>query len=95
MTFMKDGKELKPSGKVQITVLMKTTNICRLTVTDIGQEDQGTYLLSIKNKLGKQDSEPVKFTVTAPITVKTNLPETIDAVLGEQTTLTVEASGKH
>lgn len=93
MTFMKDGKEIKPSDKVQIT-FDETTNICRLTVTDVGQEDQGTYSLVIKNKLGKQESEPVKFTVTAPIVIKTNLPETIDGVFGEQTTLTIEATGK-
>ncbi|CAF4325388.1 unnamed protein product, partial [Adineta steineri] len=46
-----------------------------------------------KNKLGKQETEPVKVNVTAPIVVKTKLPETVDGILGEQTVLTVEAEG--
>ena len=93
MIFMKDGKEIKPSDRIKIT-FDETTNVFRLVVSDVGQEDQGTYSLVIKNKLGKQESEPIKINVTAPITVKTSLPESIDAVLGEQTTLSVEASGK-
>jgi hemicentin len=93
IVFMKDGKEIKPSAKTQITY-DETTNICRLVSMDVGQEDQGTYTLVAKNKLGKQESEPIKINVTAAIVVKTSLPETIDAVLGEQTTLTVEADGK-
>ena len=92
MIFMKDGKEIKPSEKIQIT-FDETTNVFRLVVTDVGQQDQGSYSLLIKNKLGKQESEPIKINVTAPITIKTGLPESIDAVLGEQTTLSVEASG--
>ena len=93
IAFMKDGKEIKPSAKVQISY-DEATNLCRLVVTDIGQEDQGVYTLMAKNRLGKKESEPVKINVTAPITIKTNLPESIDAVLGEQTTLTIEAHGK-
>jgi len=91
--FMKDGKEIKPSPKTQITYDEKT-KVCRLVTTDVGQEDQGIYTLVAKNKLGKQETEPVKVNVTAPIVVKTKLPETIDGVFGEQTTLTVEAEGK-
>ncbi|CAF2489671.1 unnamed protein product [Rotaria sp. Silwood2] len=92
IVFMKDGKEIKPSPKTQITYDEKT-KVCRLVTTDVGQEDQGTYTLVAKNKLGKQETEPVKVNVTAPIVVKTKLPETTDGVLGEQTTLTVEADG--
>ena len=93
ITFMKDGKELKPSGKVQVT-FDETTNVCRLTVTDVGQEDQRKLLVEHQEQIGQtRESEPVKFTVTAPLTVKTRLPETIDGVFGEQTTLTIEASG--
>ncbi|CAF3618249.1 unnamed protein product [Rotaria sordida] len=92
VTFMKDGKEVKPSPKTQITYDEKT-KVCRLVTTDVSEEDQGTYTLVAKNKLGKQESEPIKVNVTAPIAVKTKLPETTDAVLGEQTTLTVEAEG--
>lgn len=93
IVFMKDGKEIKPSAKTQITY-DETTNICRLVTTDVGQEDQGTYTLVAKNKLGKQESEPVKINVTAAISIKKGLPESIDAVLGEQTTLAIEAEGK-
>jgi hemicentin len=93
IVFMKDGKEIKPSAKTQITY-DETTNICRLITTDVGQEDQGVYTLIAKNKLGKQESQPIKINVTAPITIKTTLPETIDAVIGEQTTFTIEATGK-
>jgi hypothetical protein len=85
---MKDGKEIKSSTKTQITY-DENTKICRLVTTDVGQEDQGTYTLITKNKLGKQETEPIKINVTAPIVVKKNLPETIDAVLGEQTTSSV------
>ena len=92
ITFMKDGKEIKPSAKTQITY-DETTNLCRLVTSDVGQEDQGVYTLVAKNKLGKQESEPVKINVTAPINIKKQLPETIDAVLGEQTVLSVEAEG--
>lgn len=92
ITFLKDGKEIKASAKTQIT-FDETTNICRLVTTDVGQEDQGVYTLVAKNKLGKQESEPVKINVTAPINIKKQLPEAIDAVLGEQTVLTVEAEG--
>jgi hypothetical protein len=94
IVFMKDGKEIKPSARTQITYDEKT-NICRLTVTDVGQDDQGTYTLVATNKLGKQESEPVKVNVTAPIVVRTKLPETIDGIFGEPVTLTVEAEGKH
>ncbi|CAF4747141.1 unnamed protein product, partial [Rotaria sp. Silwood1] len=90
--FMKDGKEIKPSTKTQITY-DETTGICQLITTDVGQEDQGVYTLVAKNKLGKQESEPIKINVTAPITIKKNLPETIDAIFNEQTTLTIEAEG--
>ena len=93
IVFMKDGKEVKPSAKTQITY-DEATNICRLVTTDVGQEDQGVYTLIAKNKLGKQESQPIKINVTAPITVKTTLPETIDAVLGEQIVMTIEATGK-
>ena len=93
IVFLKDGKEIKPSNKTQITYDEKT-KICRLVTTDVGQDDQGVYTLVAKNKLGKQESEPVKVTVTAPIVVKKKLPETIDGITGEQTTLTVEAEGK-
>jgi hemicentin len=93
MIFMKDGKELKLSDKIQITY-DETTSVCRLLVTDVGQEDQGIYSLVIKNKLGKQESEPTKVNITASIAVKTRLPESIDAVMGEQTVLLVEATGK-
>ncbi|CAF3575459.1 unnamed protein product [Adineta steineri] len=92
VTFMKDGKEVKPSPKTQITYDEKT-KVCRLVTTDVGQEDQGVYTLIAKNKLGKQETEPVKVNVTAPIVVKTKLPETVDGILGEQTVLTVEAEG--
>ncbi|CAF1262379.1 unnamed protein product, partial [Rotaria sordida] len=90
--FMKDGKEIKPSAKTQITY-DETTGICRLITTDVGQEDQGVYTLIAKNKLGKQESEPIKINVTAPINIKKTLPETIDAIFNEQTTLTIEAEG--
>ncbi|CAF1655594.1 unnamed protein product, partial [Adineta ricciae] len=92
IVFMKDGKEVKPSAKTQITY-DEATNICRLVTTDVGQEDQGVYTLIAKNKLGKQESQPIKINVTAPITVKTTLPETIDGVLGEQIVMTIEATG--
>jgi hemicentin len=92
ITFLKDGKEIKPSPKTQITYDDKT-KICRLVTTDVGQEDQGLYTLVAKNKLGKQETEPVKVNVTAPIVVKKKLPETIDGIFGEQTILTVEAEG--
>ena len=92
IAFMKDGKEVKPSPKTQITYDEKT-KICRLVTTDVGQEDQGVYTLIAKNRLGKQETEPVKVTVTAPITVKTKLPETTDGIAGEQVVLTVEADG--
>ena len=92
IAFMKDGKEIKPSARTQITYDEKT-GVCRLVITDVGQDDQGVYTMVATNKLGKQESEPAKVTVTAPIVVKTKLPETIDGVLGEQTTLTVEAEG--
>jgi hemicentin len=90
--FMKDGKEIKSSTKTQITY-DETTNICRLITTDVGQEDQGIYTLIAKNKLGKQESEPIKINVTAPINIKKQLPEILDAILGEQTILTIEAEG--
>lgn len=93
IVFMKDGKEVKPSPKTQITYDEKT-KVCRLVTTDVGQEDQGTYTVVAKNKLGKQESEPVKVNVTAPIVVKTKLPEKVDGILGEPATLTVEAEGK-
>jgi len=92
LIFMKDGKEIKASAKTQITY-DETTNICRLTTTDVGQHDQGIYTLIAKNKLGKQESEPIKIDVTAAINIKKTLPETIDAVLNEQTILTIEAEG--
>ena len=92
ITYMKDGKEVKPSSKTQITY-DETTKISRLITTDVGQEDQGVYTLIAKNKLGKQETEPIKINVTAPIVIKTKFAETIDAVLGEQTTLSVEAEG--
>ena len=66
---MKDGKEIKPSSKTQITY-DETTKICRLITTDVGQEDQGIYTLIAKNKLGKQETEPIKINVTAPIVIK-------------------------
>jgi hemicentin len=90
--YMKDGKEIKPSAKTQITY-DETTKISRLVTTDVGQEDQGVYTLIAKNKLGKQEIEPIKINVTAAIVIKTKLPETIDAVIGEQTTLSIEAEG--
>jgi hemicentin len=90
--FTKDGKEIKPSPKTQITYDDKT-KICRLVTTDVGQDDQGIYQLTAKNKLTEQKTEPIKVTVTAPIVVKRKLPETIDGILGEQTILTVEAQG--
>lgn len=93
IVFMKDGKEVKPSPKTHVTY-DETTKVCRLVTTDVGPDDQGTYTLIAKNKLGKQETEPVKVTVTAPIDVKTKLPETTDGVFGEPTTLTVEADGK-
>ncbi|CAF0916357.1 unnamed protein product [Adineta ricciae] len=92
IVFMKDGKEVKPSPKTQITYDEKT-KVCRLVTTDVGQDDQGTYTLIAKNKLGEQKTEPIKVTVTAPLVVKTKLPETTDAVAGEPTILTVEADG--
>jgi len=92
IVFMKDGKEIKPSNKTQITYDEKT-KVCRLVTTDVGEDDQGVYTLVAKNKLGKQETEPVKVTVSAPIVVKTKLPETTDGIFGEQTTLTVEANG--
>ena len=92
IVFMKDGKEIKPSARTQIT-FDETTNICRLVTTDVAQEDQGVYTLVAKNKLGKQESEPVKINVTAPINIKKTLPETVDAVLGEQTVFIIEAEG--
>ena len=92
VVFMKDGKEIKPSARTQITY-DETTNVCRLVTTDVGQDDQGVYTLLAKNKLGKQESAPAKINVTAPITIKKTLPETIDAVLGEQTVLSIEAEG--
>ena len=91
--FMKDGKEIKPSAKTQMTY-DEATNICRLITTNVGQEDQGIYTLVAKNKLGKHESEPIKISVTAPVTIKKTLSESVDAVLGEQTTLSVEAEGK-
>ena len=90
---MKDGKEIKSSDRIQITY-DETTRLYRLVINDVGQEDQGLYSLLVKNKLGKQESEPIRISVTAHVVVKTGLPETIDAILGEQTTLSVEASGK-
>jgi hemicentin len=90
--FTKDGKEIKPSSKTQITYDEKT-KICRLTTTDVGHDDQGVYTLIAKNKLGKQETEQIKVNVTAPIVIKKKLPETIDGVFGEQTILTVEAEG--
>ena len=90
--FTKDGKEIKPSPKTQITYDDKT-KICRLVTDDVGHDDQGMYILTAKNKLGEQKTEPIKVTVSAPIVVKTKLPETIDGVAGEQTILTVEADG--
>ncbi|CAF3984671.1 unnamed protein product [Rotaria magnacalcarata] len=92
VVFMKDGKEIKPSAKTQITY-DETTNIYRLITTDVGQDDQGVYTLVAKNKFGKQESEPVKINVTAPLTIKRQLPGTVDAIFNEQTTLTIEAEG--
>jgi len=92
VTFLKDGKEIKSSARTQIT-FDETTSIYRLVTNDVGQDDQGVYTLVAKNKLGKQESEPVKINVTAPITIKRQLPELVDAVLGEQTVLIVEADG--
>ncbi|CAM4905811.1 unnamed protein product [Rotaria socialis] len=92
VVFMKDGKEIKPSAKTQITY-DETTKVYRLITTDVGQEDEGIYTVIVKNKLGKQETEPVKINVTAPIVVKTKLPETTDGIFGEQVNLTVEAHG--
>lgn len=92
IVFMKDGKEIKPSARTQIT-FDETTNVCRLVTTDVTQEDQGVYTLIAKNKLGKQESEPVKINVTAPINVKKALPDTVDAVLSEQIVFSIEAEG--
>ncbi|CAF5190947.1 unnamed protein product, partial [Rotaria magnacalcarata] len=68
IVFMKDGKEIKPSAKTQITY-DETTKVCRLITTDVGQENEGSYTVVVKNKLGKQETEPVKVNVTAPIVV--------------------------
>ncbi|CAF4411465.1 unnamed protein product, partial [Rotaria socialis] len=92
VVFMKDGKEIKASAKTQITY-DETTNIYRLITTDVGQDDQGVYTLVAKNKLGRQESEPVKINVTAPLTIKRQLPGTVDCIFNEQTTLTIEAEG--
>ncbi|CAF4635994.1 unnamed protein product, partial [Rotaria magnacalcarata] len=92
IVFMKDGKEIKPSAKTQITY-DETTKVCRLITTDVGQENEGSYTVVVKNKLGKQETEPVKVNVTAPIVVKTKLPETTDGIFGEQINLTVDAHG--
>ena len=94
VTFMKDGKEIKPSSRVQISFDEKTSTY-RLFVTDVGETDQGVYTLVAKNKLGKQETEPVKVNVTAPIVVKTRLPEMVDGVSGEPVTLKIEAEGKN
>ncbi|CAF0818885.1 unnamed protein product [Didymodactylos carnosus] len=90
--WMKDGKEVKPNAKTQITYDEKT-NICRLMVTDVTEVDQGTYNLVAKNKLGKVETEPVKINVTAPLVLKSKLPDTLDGVVGENITLTVECDG--
>ena len=94
INFMKDGKDIKPSSKTQITYDDKT-KICRLTTTDVDQDDQGTYTLVAKNKFGKQETESIKVNVTAPVVIKTQLPEAIDGIFGEQKSLTVEAEGKY
>lgn len=92
VAFMKDGKEIKPSNRIHITFDDKT-NTYRLLITDVGADDQGSYTLVAKNKLSKQETEPVKVTVTAPVEVKTILPTSVDGVVGEQVTFRVEADG--
>ena len=85
---MKDQKPLKSSEHIQIEC---NNDECILTIPNVKEEDNGTYTISVKNKVGQINSIS-NVNVTAPLRFNNQL-NNLNIIQGSNGTLNVQCEG--
>lgn len=86
--WLKDQKPIAASDRIRIE---RNNDECQLTITNIREEDIGTYTLSVKNKLSKIDST-AHVKVTAALKFNNQLND-LDIIQGSNGVFSVECEG--